>query len=258
MKKILTTLAVAVLASGQLTAQNSQVELRDVAGNVANGQLLVYAGAVDQGQAETQAFEVDVEVHVVGNEDRNLNVRRYELDVQTGTENYFCWGVCYNARWAGDSPVWEAYPQHALVVPANSSVSNFHAYHKPRGLIGVSRFRYVWFDVSNPLDSVWCDIEFQSGSVGVEELRTGVDDMQVFPNPSLGSNVEIKADLKGSTANTFLVVYNMVGERLRSILINSAQTRFVLTTTDLASGIYFATIEQNGTSLRSKRFVIAR
>ncbi len=230
--------------------------LHDDSGAMVNNEVVVYEGVFDPSVIDTlTAFEVDIEVHVMG-EGKTLNVRRYELDVQTGTENYFCWGVCYNARFAGVSPVWEAFPQHALLVAANSSVSNFHAYHKPRNIVGVNLYRYVWFDVNNPTDTVWCDIEFRSGAVGINEETEVVRSIQVFPNPSLGNDVAFNIELNGSVTNTSLVIYNMVGERLKTIRINGTQGRYVLPTTDLSSGIYFAALERNGTSLRSQRFVV--
>jgi len=251
--KQLFTLSLLVFFTAQM---NAQVTLIDGSGAIVNNEVVVYLGPVDPSVIDSvSVFEVDIEVHVAG-EDKTLNVRRYELNVQMGTENYFCWGVCYNARYAGVSPVWESLPQHAVTVLADSSASNFHAYHKPRNIVGVNVYRYVWFDVNNPTDSVWCDIEFRSGIVGINEETEVVRSMQVFPNPSLGSDVAFKIELNGSVTNTSLVIYNMVGERLKTIRINGAQGRYVLPTTDLSSGIYFATLERNGTSLRSQRFVV--
>ena len=253
MKQLL-TLSFLIFFTVQMQAQ---VVLYDQYGAIVNNEVVVYEGFVDPEVIDSiSAFEVDIEVRVNGVENRTLNVRRYELNVQTGTQNYFCWGVCYGARYAGVSPVWESLPQHALTVAANASVSNFHAYHVPRNIVGVNLYRYVWFDVNDPTDTVWCDIEFRSGNVGVNEQTEAVRNLQVFPNPSLGSDVAFKIELNETGSNTSLVIYNMVGERLKTIKISGSQARYVLPTTDLSSGIYFAAIERNGTSLRSQRFVV--
>lgn len=229
------------------------IELVHELDGVVNGSLITYSGPADMIQ-----FEVDVEAIWVADGEASVNVRRYEMGVQSGTGNYFCWGVCYAAQDAGARPVWNALPQHALTLAQGDTTRNFHAYHEPRGQVGTSTYRYVWFNTANPTDSVWVDIEFNSTAVGIEEQASAVRSMQVYPNPSLGSDVEIVLDVVGNVQNTKLVVYNMVGERIRTSTVRGLQSRTVLPTAELSAGLYFATVERNGSALASKRFVITR
>ncbi|MBK9763779.1 MAG: hypothetical protein IPO87_10545 [Flavobacteriales bacterium] len=60
---------------------------------VTNGSLLTYSRPTD-----STAMEVDVEVLWATEGEADVNVRRYEVDVQAGTGNYFCWGVAMQPK----------------------------------------------------------------------------------------------------------------------------------------------------------------
>jgi hypothetical protein len=249
--KHIVTLSLLLLAGARVGAQDI-ITLRDEDNNVVNGTLVTHHGMADE-----SVLEQDITATLVTGPTRNVNVRRYELDVQAGTQNYFCWGVCYGPQDAGALPVWQSLPQHSLNMEAGTTLTNFHGYHAPMGMEGSSTYRYVWFDVANPDDSAWVDIEFHVMAVGIEEQVSGVRSMAVFPNPSLGNDVEFTIDMTGTAQNTSLVVYNMLGERVHSTALRATQTRSTLATAGLSSGVYFATVERNGSALATRRFVIA-
>lgn len=249
--KQITTLALFLSYAFTTNAQNIQLVLNNA--DVVNDSLIVYSGPAD-----VQAMEVDVEVLWLPEGNANVNVRRYEVSVQPGTGNYFCWGVCYAAVNAGAIPVWSALPQHALNLNQLDTVRNFHAYHEPRGMVGTSTYRYVWYNTAEPTDTAWVDIQFNSTAVGIEERAAAVKNMQVYPNPTLGNDVEVMLDLTGNAQNIKLVVYNMVGERVRTSTVRGLQSRTVVSTSDLSAGLYFVTVERNGSALASKRFVVTR
>jgi len=220
---------------------------------VMNGSLITYSRPTD-----STAMQVDVHVLWSIEGEADVNVRRYEVDVQAGTGNYFCWGVCYAAQNAGARPVWNALAIHSVILAQLDTVRNFHAYHEPRNLVGTSTYRYVWFNTAEPSDSAWVDIQFTTTSVGIEERASSVNNMQVYPNPTLGNDVEVVLDLTGNVQNTKLVVYNMVGERVRTSTVRGLQSRTMVSTSDLSAGLYFVTLERNGSAVASKRFVVTR
>lgn len=249
--KQITTLALFLSFASFTNAQSIQLLYNSA--DVVNDSLIVYSGPADMAQ-----MEVDVEVLWLPEGSANINVRRYEVDVQAGTGNYFCWGVCYASQDAGARPVWAALPQHALTLAQLDTVRNFHAYHEPRGVVGTSTYRYVWYNTAEPTDTAWVDIQFNSTAVGIEERASSVKNMQVYPNPTLGNDVEVVLDLNGNAQNTKLVVYNMVGERVRTATVRGLQSRTVVSTSDLSAGLYFITVERNGSALATKRFVVTR
>lgn len=226
--------------------------VHDEDNNVVNGTLVQHTGMADE-----FVMSVHLGNTLVAGGMREINVRRYELQVQPTTQNYFCWGLCYGPQDAGTFPMWQAESEDSINMTAGVEVNNFSAYHSPMGLAGSNIYRYVWFDVDSPNDSVWVDIEFLVAAVGIEESAAGVRSMSVFPNPSLGSDVEFTIDMSGSAQNTALVVYNMLGERVHTAALRATQTRSTLPTAGLSTGVYFAVVERNGNAMATRRFVIA-
>ncbi len=239
-----------ITAFGGTQAQEF-ISLTDINGNVVNGTMIVHVGDVNDG-----VFEEDVTATLVAGATRNINVRRYEVDVQPLTGNYFCWGVCYGPQDAGALPVWNALGQHSLALSAGQAVTNFHGYHEPRGQEGNSTYRFVWFDTSTPTDSVWVDIQFQAiTNVGVEELVASAS-INAYPNPSKGEDVQFQLDVRNVDQVLDLVVFNAVGERVRTITVRQGQPLVRLSTGALAEGMYFASLQRAGTPLATRRFVV--
>lgn len=244
-------LPILLLASASMA--QSPLTLTDYDGEVVNGQtVVVYGGASEfvLGQGLTATLDEGT--------DRVFNVRRYELDVQPSTANYFCWGQCYAPRDAGQSVVWQGAAQDALLMVNGQPNENFHAYHMPNGLVGNSTYRYVWFDTALPTDSVWCDIQFRSiDNVGVDELVPTAS-LGVFPNPSRGLDVQFALELRNVDQVLDLVVFNALGERIRTITVRPGQLNVRLGTDALAEGLYFASLLQTGNTLATQRFVVSR
>lgn len=244
------TLALAYLSVTVLPAQDF-ITLQDAGDNVVNGTTVVHYG-----DAAGFSMEEDIWVTLMGGGDRNINVRRYELSVVPMTQNYFCWGVCYGPRDAGESPVWEAEPQHSISLTAGTTVNNFHAYHTPMGQLGSSVYRYVWFDTASPNDTVWVDIEFVATPVGIDEQALNAE-LSIFPNPAVGSDVRFAIDVEGAPLGMNLVVFNTVGEQVLVKVLRNGQQQVVLPTGDLSAGIYFASLRASGNTLVTRRFIVA-
>ena len=84
-------------------AMRAQLDLTvtDVWGTQQNGQAITYYG-------EASDFEQEVDLHTTlsGPNALTINVRRYELNTVPGSQNYFCWGVCYLPQNSGLLPTW--------------------------------------------------------------------------------------------------------------------------------------------------------
>jgi hypothetical protein len=244
------SLASLVLATGLASAQ-SPIELRDHDGVLVNGQLVEVVGG-----AEEFVLEESIIVTLASGDPVTVNVRRYELDVQPTTYNYFCWGQCYAPREAGQTVAWQGAGQDALELVVDVPNTNFHAYHMPSGLVGNSTYRYVWFNVTSFTDSVWCDIQFRAiDNVGVEELTPAVT-LSAYPNPSQGSDIQFQMDVRNVDQALDLVVFNALGERVRTITVRPGQTLARLGTVNMSEGLYFASVQRNGDTLATKRFVV--
>ncbi len=248
----LSALVICLMASG--VAQAQLVQLTDVNGNVVTG-TTVY---VTQPFADntTQILESDLATQNISGTARTVNVKRYEVDVPHGTQNYFCWDLCYGARDAGQSPLWVA--ADPISMTAGQTVNGFHAYYVPIHVDGPATFRYVWYDTNDPNDSTWVDFVFNAQIVGINEAAAPVRSFTAYPNPSIGGNITLDYDLAAVGVGTRLAIYNMLGERKLVRNLSAAQGRVVLNENDLASGVWFAVLERNGLALATKRLVIAR
>lgn len=242
------------LALANVNAQDGILSVTELDGTVVNGTTIhVNAGLTGD---SAQILESDLNVENISGATRTINVKRYELDLMEGTENYFCWDVCYGAVWAGQRPSWTSLDP--ISMDAGEIATGFHAYYKPDLHYGEATFRYVWYDVNNINDSTWVDFVFNAGTVGVSEVAGPVRNFTAYPNPSVGGDVTLDYELATAGAGTRLVIYNMLGERKLVRSIGAAQGRVVLNGDDLLSGVWFAVIERNGHALATKRLVIAR
>ena len=248
----LSALAICLMMSGVAKAQ--LVQLTDADGNVVNGTTVYVTEPFADNT--TQTLESDLSTQNMSGATVTVNVKRYEVDVPHGTQNYFCWSLCYGVRDAGQTPLWIS--TDPLTMTAGQTVNGFHAYYLPVHVDGPATFRYVWYNVDNVNDSTYVDFVFNAQVVGINEVSAPVRNFTAYPNPSVGGDITLDYDLATAGAGTRLSIYNMLGERKLVRTIGAAQGRVVLNEGDLASGVWFAVLERNGRTLATKRLVIAR
>ncbi len=246
----LSALSLALLATSFLSLQAQTIRITDVNGTVVNGGTVTMTGA-----STATVLEEDLHVENIGVSGRTINVKRYEINVATGSRNYFCWGVCYNAIYAGTQPVWVS--QHPLNLVTDSIYQNFHAYHMPMGTEAINTYRYVWYDQGNANDSTWVDIVFDTQAVGINEANNGVATFSMFPNPSTGNVVTVNYAVNGPTNGLSLELFNALGERVMVKGVEGTSGQVVLSTAGLPGGMYFASLVRNGQLLSTRRVVIA-
>lgn len=227
------------------------VTLQDGDGNVVNGSLV-----------RTSALQSTdtVKLYSILNRDvrTEVNVRRYELWPVPGTNNFFCWGVCYLPVASGVNSTWVS--QHWIDMAPGATYSDFGAYHEANGLSGnTARYRFVWFALDDPQgpDSSWVDIEF-GGAVGLEETPSGLLSAAVYPSPSQGQDVWFEHLFDRWEPGTDLVLYTVLGARLRSIPLQGREGRTLVHTGDLGAGVYFLNVERAGSVLGTRRLVVTR
>jgi hypothetical protein len=231
-------------------AQAQLATVTDEHGNVVTNGMFVHLG-----DDQTSNQEASLYVTLNGSSNKTVNVRRYEVDVDAGTQNYFCWGVCYGPVDAGQTYMWQAQPDHALLLEPGVEVSNFHAYHSPMGVMGTSVYRYVWFDVANTNDSVYVDVHFMITGVGVPENAT-TSNLNVYPNPVIGKEMQLEFQTGSANGGT-VILRDAIGQVVASHLVRSNNGRITIPTEGLQKGVYFATIENNGKILVTRRVVIS-
>lgn len=246
MKKHILTLV--ALATASFSMAQSSFVLKDYNDNV-----IVNNQHIDVWDVAT-VVEMEYGLHSENttNNSVSIGLKRYEIDVVTGSENYFCWHVCYSPTPAGDLPVWTA--QDALVMDPDSVYSNFHAYHRPTGTTGVSEYRYVFYDKNNLDDTLSITFTFNASPVGIEDA-VAKDKLAIYPNP-VADVAHVAYNLPGK-GEAKLALHNMLGSKVKEIKLNSNENKLNLSVVDLNPGVYFYTLIQDDKTIATKRLVVS-
>ncbi|MCI6074296.1 MAG: T9SS type A sorting domain-containing protein [Bacteroidales bacterium] len=91
------------------------------------------------------------------------------------------------------------------------------------------------------------------------EYNEILEDCKLFqnsPNPSRG-NTTIKFELSKKATDAFINIYNNSGSLVKTIPVNSAMTEVTIQNDGLTKGIYLYTLTVNGSTVDTKRMVIA-
>jgi hypothetical protein len=244
----LSTLLLTATLFGQST---DVVVVRDLNDNVVNGTTVIVYG-----NPSTSLMELDLTAELGGGASRTINVRRHELNVVTGSRNYFCWGLCYLPRLSGSTPTWVS--DDVITLAPGVEVDNFHAYYRPEGNSAYCCFQYVWYDVNSPNDSVWVNICFDTQTFTSVGEVAATPSLDAYPNPVANGDVTFTFDAAGDVAGLQLVLYNALGQRAVVRSLTAASGRATVSTNGLSPGVWFASLERNGRMVATKRLVVTR
>lgn len=243
---------IAAFAVGLQSQAQGLLQITDEDGNVVNGTVVSHPLT-----HLTETDTVSLITELVGDQTRDIKVRRYEMEPVTGTNNFFCWGICFLPVATGTNPTWVT-PFHENLEPGER-FNGFHAYHEAEGINTTTRYRFVWFDQNDPqsADTSWVDIEF-AAAVGLAERAAVSASLEVWPNPSAGNDIQVNFELSKPQQGTEVVLYNVLGDRVRRQSVSASQGRAVISVAGLGAGVYFANLEANGKMLATRRIVVTR
>ncbi len=180
---------------------------------------------------------------------KNVKVRRTPLSVVAGSENYFCWGNCY------DTSVYVSLDS-VSIAPKNIE-KGFSGDYDSDGHSGKTTIRYTFFVTDNPNDTIAIIVEFVAGSsVAYENVQREVSISNAYPNPTkdrffLDYNF---ADSRNAKVEIMNVVGNIVSEQY----INPQSSHASINVENLSSGIYFYNVIVDGNKIASKKLIIQR
>jgi len=261
MKRKILSLFVFLLAGGA-SAQDF-INIIDISNsNVVNGTEISVTG---------NATDLDIykyfKIKVNGIFSVDVNLRRTELDVQTGTKNSTCLYLCPTDVDAGLYPVWDYGnpPTGAPMIPALTltppdTADNFQLHHRPQGLNGCSLYRYVIYDINNPSDTAYVDVRFihtTNGqcNLGIENENNIKVDIVLYPNPA-SDQVTLKFDQ--NTDITEVVIVDMLGKIIKRITISGKEENVKFDVSDINEGLYFYQALVGSKKVASKKFVVNR
>lgn len=202
-------------------------------------------------EPSVQTLECDLFIR--NNTDRTILVRarKIELEVLSGSSNYFCWGdFCLPPT------AYESTGNIALQAGQVTDSLDFYGHFQPSGKMGSLRIKYVFFDESNPDDSAFVVVHYFSGHAGSDDgaLETG-NISYPFPNPASQATT---FDLH-FTSPTLLLDFTLIDLQGKRVLGKNAipgQGKFYLDVSFLAEGIYLYRFSHKGRSVHSGKLLV--
>jgi hypothetical protein len=245
MKKIILSLLCVSLFSG-IFAQS--FSLKDTNG------VAITSGGTIQFMGDPTLETIYAFVNITNNSDvaKSVKVKKviHEGDTIPGTANTFCWGLCYP-----DTTYISPYPQ---TIQAGSTSEGFSGDYSPKGIAGISRITYVFFDVDNRNDSVSVVVEFNASPSYISDNLTGLVKISAaYPNPAI--NV-VYADytLPETVNRASIVITNMMGSKVKEISLYERSGKARIAVSDLVNGIYFYSLKADDQLILTRKFIVKR
>lgn len=245
MKRIL---LIVLAFAGILTVQSQHLVLKD-------SNVVLAPGATVTVNADVTAITVSKGLGITNNAADTLwvKVKKVELNVLATTVNSFCWVQCY-------SPMTFVSPD-ALAIPGGgfTNTQSFVADYFPNGQEGTTAMAYVFFDQSNPSDSVLVYMNFTTDVSSIEDLmaRGLISLSNAYPNPA-GNSVSLDYKLPADVKNGKVVVRNLLGSTVKEVKMTTGSNKLTLNVADLVEGIYFYSYVLDNQVASTKKLVIKR
>ena len=192
----------------------------------------------------------DMQIRNLTSQDWNVLVKKEVIEDLEGVSNYFCWGLCFGPdTYVSPNPV---------AVPANSITAvgalSFHAMFD-EDVFGKVQVKYSAYDERHPEDAVTIIVVFNKSGEGVHEVAA-VRFGQAYPNPA-SSVVNFDYNVNASDRAS-VSVYNLLGQEVMNLPINTLQDRLSISVADLNNGIYFCNLFVNGSAVKTEKFVVKK
>ncbi len=240
MKKLI---LLGLLIAGTLTSFGQSFVLTNDNGPIPNGSGFMVSG--DAGNL-LDGFAYITNVSAVG---VDVHVKKFDVTHVAGSESYFCWGLCYGPS------------TYLSIDPVNlgAGVTNnvdFSAHYMANGNFGTSRVLYTFFNKNNPNDSVAFYIDWNAGAIGINDPSEKVSFSNAYPNPA-NKVVSFTYSLpSGKYSDAKVIVKNLLGEVVKSQVLEGSKGKLQLNISDLNTGVYFYSLVLDGSIFSTKKLVV--
>ncbi len=203
--------------------------------------------------AVIQVIDYHTTIHNVGTTTVQTRVTRETLSFAGSQTNYFCIdGNCLPdfVDVAPDNRVFS-------IAPGDSNTS-FSGHMKVYESVGVSYVKYCFFDTLNPADSACINVIYEALVMGMNERFMQKASMgAMYPNPA-NDRVSFTYMIESSPSSKTLLIQDLTGKVIEQKEILKLQGVQHFETSNLAPGIYLATMILDGQQVAAKKFIVAR
>lgn len=241
MKQIL--LLSALVLSMAFTAYSQSLKLSTTRGDITNGDTIVMTSMDNDA-----SFVLSLSFTNLTNSTVDVMVRKTELSIVPGSENYFCdWITCNQpSTFTSTSP---------LSLAASATNNMFTGDYLSHNNAGRSYVMYTFYNNNNPTDTVAVVAGYYTGSgVGIDPTANTTTISKAYPNPAKDY---FQLDYNFDNANNASVeILNVVGSVVRSQSIQGLNGTAKIDISELNNGVYFYNVVVDGRKVASKKLVV--
>lgn len=199
--------------------------------------------------ATFEEFEYVTKMHIRNLTDHELLVfvEQEVVEEVEGSMAYMCWDQCLApGNFLVDGPV---------SIPAQTLSDNELSCHVmfEGEELGIVKATYSAYDRANPDERISITVLFgQNANTEEHTLLLG----QAYPNPASSWIHFDYSNNNGSVMNA--VVYNLLGQEVKSQTVSGAHGRINIAVDDLQPGIYFCSIRVDNNTVKTEKFIVKR
>jgi len=214
----------------------------------------INAGATIQFLGDPAAETIYAYINITNNSAvaKSVSVKKviHEGDTLPLSKNTFCWVVCYP-----DTTYISLYP---LTIQPGQTSEGFSGDYSPKGIPGISKIMYVFFDVDNRNDSVAVVVEFNASPASVgDDLISLVKFSDAYPNPAINT-VNVDYTIPESVNEATIAITNMLGSKVKEVTLSNLSGKVQIPVFDLINGIYFYSLMADDQLILTRKFVVRR
>ncbi len=200
------------------------------------------------GPATNDEMVIELDVTNNGSSTMAVLVKKVENYLVEGSENTFCWGLCF-------PPFVYQSPNSIEIGAGATNDLDFSGHYNPKTNEGESSISYVFFDEANPDDSVMVVLIFTTNMTDVSD-QFGETNLisDAYPNPAnnfahFDYNLQIK---EGAS----MKIYSLIGSIVDEYIVASGYGTIKIETAKLEEGFYFYTLTTGSKEIKSGKFVV--
>lgn len=203
--------------------------------------------ALVSGLPDNEVIEDQVVVTNVTNSPIDVKVRRFNVNTVQGSDNWFCWDLCYEPQVNGSNGF--------ITIPAQGDTGIFSGHINNNGLEGTSVVKYCFYNANNLADSTCMEITYNITATSVNDA-VAIKFSNPYPNPA-NENVTFNYTLANANRATFKI-YNMLGALVKTNTITDSTGKLTINTSDLRPGLYLYDLQVSGKSMKTGKFTVTQ
>jgi hypothetical protein len=177
----------------------------------------------------------------------SVKVKKIELHITPGTTNTFCWGLCY-------PPSVYISLQAITIDPGKTDSSDFSGHLSPNGISGYDLICYVFYNESDPGDSVCMNVDFAHFPVGIDNSGLKPTLSEAFPNP-VSADLQLEYSLPPNRAGK-IILFTETGLKVKEVNLPEGSGKIRISTAGMKDGVYFCSLCSDGRIWTTKSIVV--